>query len=312
MERQLVQRSKLPGQPNTAIEHRGNRRHRWRFPAATSHSFALDMLLSKGKIVQSSGATTLPASWCIFSGEGAPMCKRALAILTLVICSACALAQNESGAVLQGIDRNDLCVTNGNVSVLSGGWLSIDTPSSRAVVRADAKDTADQVAEIHFRYLGPTQTSKPLASGELRRQIGLKLQAEDTCNLIYAMWHIEPDTMVAVSVKRNTGMHTHEQCHAGGYVNIKAQRRIDLPPIRPGQTHTLRAELHGNDLTVTADGNVAWYGSLGDEPLSLQGPTGFRTDNARFEFQYYADPPADAQTRRGAPGPEHCVMSEGD
>jgi len=146
----------------------------------------------------------------------------------------------------------------------------------------------------------------------LRRQIGLKLQAEDTCNLIYAMWHIEPDTMVAVSVKRNTGMHTHEQCHAGGYVNIKAQRRIDLPPIQPGQTHTLRAELHGNDLTVTADGNVAWYGSLGDEPLSLQGPTGFRTDNARFEFQYYADPPADAQTRRGAPGPEHCVMSEGD
>src|SRR6266853_1518519 len=240
MERQLVQRSKLPGQPNTAIEHRGNRRHRWRFPAASSHSFALDMLLSKGKIVQ------------------------------------------ESGAALQGIDRNDLCVTNGNVSVLSGGWLSIDTPSSRAVVRADAKDTADQVAEIHFRYLGPTQTSKPLASGELRRQIGLKLQAEDTCNLIYAMWHIEPDTMVAVSVKRNTGMHTHEQCHAGGYVNIKAQRRIDLTPIQPGQTHTLRAELHGNDLTVTADGNVAWYGSLGDEPLSLQGPTGFRTDNARL------------------------------
>jgi hypothetical protein len=89
----------------------------------------------------------------------------------------------------------------------------------------------------------------------LRRQ--LKLQAEDTCNLIYTMWHIEPDTMVAVSVKRNAGMHTHEQCRAGRYVNIKAQKRIDLPPIRPGQTHTLRAELHGNNLTVTADGNVA-------------------------------------------------------
>ena len=240
------------------------------------------------------------------------MCKRPLAILTLVIGSAGAFAQNESGSVLQGIDRNDLCVTNGNVSVLSGGWLAIDTPSSRAVVRADAKYTADQVAEIHFRYLGPTQTSKPLASGELRRQIGLKLQAEDTCNLIYAMWHIEPDTMVAVSVKRNAGMHTHEQCRAGGYVNIKAQKRIDLPPIRPGQTHTLRAELHGNNLTVTADGNVAWYGSLGNEPLSLQGPTGFRTDNARFEFQYYAGRPTNAQTRHGAPGPEHCVMSEGD
>jgi hypothetical protein len=59
MERQLVQRSKQPGQPNTAIERRGNGRHRRRFPAATSHSFALDMVLSKGKIVQSSGGNRL-------------------------------------------------------------------------------------------------------------------------------------------------------------------------------------------------------------------------------------------------------------
>jgi hypothetical protein len=240
------------------------------------------------------------------------MCKRALAILTLVICSSGALAQRYPGSALQGIDRNDLCVTNGNVSVLSSGWLAIDTPSSRAVVRTDAKHSADQVAEIRFRYLGPSQTSKPLASGELRRQIGLKLQAEDTCNLIYAMWHIEPDTAVAVSVKRNAGMHTHEQCHAGGYLNIRAQRRIDSPPIRPGQTHTLRAELHGNNLIVTADGNVAWVGSLGNEPLSLNGPTGFRTDNARFEFRYYAAHPTNAQTRPGAPGPEPCLVSEGD
>src|SRR5450432_779053 len=169
------------------------------------------------------------------------MCRRALAILTLVICSAGAFAQNESGSALQGIDRNDLCVTNGNVSVLPGGWLAIDTPSSRAVVRADAKDTADQAAEIRFRYLGPSQTSKPLASGELRRQIGLKLRAQDTCNLIYAMWHIEPDVAVAVSVKHNAGMNTHAQCGAGGYVNFKAQDRVELPPIRPGETHALRA-----------------------------------------------------------------------
>jgi hypothetical protein len=167
------------------------------------------MLLSKGKIVQSSGG---------------------------VICSAGAFAQNESGSALKGIDRNDLCVTNGNVSVLSGGWLAIDTPSSRAVVRADAKYTADQVAEIHFRYLGPTQTSKPLASGELRRQIGLKLQAEDTCNLIYAMWHIEPDAMVAVSVKRNAGMHTHEQCERRVARARLATAMASAPTIRTAAT----------------------------------------------------------------------------
>ena len=58
------------------------------------------------------------------------MCRRALAILTFVIGSAGAVAQNESGSALQGIDRNDLCVTIGNVSVLPGGWLAIDPGGS--------------------------------------------------------------------------------------------------------------------------------------------------------------------------------------
>jgi len=209
------------------------------------------------------------------------MVKRALTILMLVNCSPCASAPRESGFALQPMNRNDLCVTNGIVSVSSGGWLAIDTPSSRAVVRT--QPVPDQVAEIRFRYLGPTRTSKPLASGELRRQIGLKLRAENTCNLIYAMWHIEPDTRVAVSIKRNAAMHTHEQCGASGYLNIKAQGRINLPPIRPGEIHTLRTELHDNNLTVAADGKVAWQGSLGNEASLLSGPPGLRTDNARFE-----------------------------
>jgi hypothetical protein len=32
-------------------------------------------------------------------------------------------------------------------------------------------------------------------------------------------------------------------------VNIKAQKRIDLPPIRLAETHALRAEMRGNFLT---------------------------------------------------------------
>ncbi len=242
------------------------------------------------------------------------MLKRAFAILALIICAPCAIAQKASEAALQRIDRQDLCVTNGTVSTLPGGRLAINTPSSRAVVRAAMENTADQVAEIRFRYMGPTQISKPLASGELRRQIGLKLRAEDTCNLIYAMWHIEPDATVAVSIKRNSSMHTHEQCHAGGYVNFKAQRRADLPPIRPGETHTLRAELQGNDLTVTADGKVAWQGAFEDRLASLDGPPGFRTDNARFEFEYYTGRRTNSllQAQRAQSGPGRCVMSDGD
>jgi hypothetical protein len=242
------------------------------------------------------------------------MFERTFAVLAVVVCAPCAFAQKESDQALRRIDHSDLCVTNGTVSVRPDGRLAIDTPSSRAVVRATAPTDADQVAEIRFRYLGPTQASKPLASGELRRQIGLKLRAQDTCNLIYAMWHIEPDAAVAVSIKRNAGMHTHEQCRAGGYMNFKPQRQIELPPIRPGQTHTLRAELRGNGLTVIADGKVAWHGIFGNELPSLDGPTGSRTDNARFEFEYYAGRPSNArlQAQQTQPDPGRCVMSDGD
>lgn len=223
-------------------------------------------------------------------------------------------AWSDSGSPLRQIDRDALCVTNGAVAMLPGDRLAVATPSSRAVVAAAAGSAADQVAEIRFRYLGPSQTSKPLASGELRRQIGLKLRAQDTCNLIYAMWHIEPDAGVAVSIKHNAGMNTHAQCGAGGYVNFKAPDRVELPPIRPGETHALRAALHGHGLTVTADGKLAWQGALADELLPPDGPPGLRTDNARFELEYFTDsiarslPPA----VRPQSGPGRCEMSEGD
>jgi hypothetical protein len=241
------------------------------------------------------------------------MLKNTLAIGALIVGCHCAAAQpldSVAGASLRRIDRGDLCVTNGVVSMQPGGRLAIDSPSSRAVVRIPAA----QIAEIRFRFLGPTATAKPLASGELRRQIGLKLRAEDTCNLIYAMWHIEPDANIAVSVKRNAGMHTHEQCGAGGYVNVKARSRIDLPPLRAGEPHTLRAELRGNDLTVAADRRVVWQGTLPGDTTVLDGPVGFRTDNARFELEYYAGRSVQSgeQSTRVLRGPGRCVMSEGD
>jgi hypothetical protein len=234
-----------------------------------------------------------------------------LAIAAVFGCAPPAAAQKGAPSALQRIDRDRLCVTNGAVSALPSGRLAIDTPSSRAVVEDSVENPADQVAEIHFQYLGPSHDSKPLASGELRRQIGLKLHAQDSCNLIYVMWHIEPDARVAVSIKRNVGLHTHEQCGARGYINFKSQDGIGPPPIRPGEVHTLRAELRGKDLTVMADGKVAWQGSLGSETGLPVGPPGFRTDNARFAFEYLAS---------GATGPRsphallqaQCVISEGD
>lgn len=209
---------------------------------------------------------------------------------------------------LQRIERETLCVTNGAVLV-SDGRLAVEVPSSRAVLRV----LSAQTAEIRFRYLGPSEGSKPLASGELRRQIGLKLRAQDTCNLLYAMWHIEPDSRVAVSVKRNPGKHTHEECGARGYVNVKPRTSVAPPKILAGESHTLRAELRGTDLLLVADGKLIWQGPAGDSVAEFDGPVGFRTDNARFAFEYYA-----GGVRSGTPWPglgagiNRCLASSGD
>src|ERR1700730_11941355 len=210
-------------------------------------------------------------------------------ILGSIACAAAARFAPAQSAdiVLKPAARDDLCVTNGAVALLPGGRMRIDTARSRAVVPA----SGGRGAEIRFRYLGPSTEAKPLASGELRRQIGLKLRAQDTCNLVYAMWHIEPDSRIAVSVKRNAGKHTHEECDARGYVNVKARWSVAMPRILSGESHTLLAELHGTDLTLVADQRVAWVGTLGRDIFDFDGPVGFRTDNARFVFEYYAAGP---------------------
>jgi hypothetical protein len=230
------------------------------------------------------------------------------ACLAAVFLASTVLAQQ--GPPLMRIDRDRLCVTNGAVSALANGRLAIDTPSSRAVVQTSPTNAPDQIAELRFQYLGPSQGSKPLASGELRRQIGLKLQAADSCNLIYAMWRIEPDARVAVSIKLNPALHTHEQCGARGYLNFQSQNVASS--VHPGEVHTLRAALHGKDLTVTADGKIAWQGSLGRELVLPFGPPGFRTDNGRFAFEYFAAAAPRAAGQQALPGRGQCVLSEGD
>lgn len=216
------------------------------------------------------------------------------------------LASPTSADELRPVARSDLCVTNGEITAMPGGRLLVETPSSRAVLRS----LTDAVAELDFRYLGPSAGAKPLASGELRRQIGLKLRAQDTCNLVYAMWHIEPDARVAVSIKRNPGMSRHEQCDAHGYINLKPTIGPTIgagaPTIAPGQEHTLRAELDQSRLTVIADGKVAWSGDLGQRIFEFDGPVGMRSDNGRFDFVFRAG------GRRGETSAQNCAPSAGD
>ncbi len=125
----------------------------------------------------------------------------------------------------------------------------------------------------------------------MRRQFGLKLRAQDACNLVYAMWRIEPESKIVVSVKSNPGEHTSAQCSNHGYQNIKPRRSSPAPALRSGDTHTLRAEMNGAEMKVFADNLLVWEGSVGEDALSFDGPVGMRSDNARLQINFAAGKP---------------------
>jgi hypothetical protein len=140
-----------------------------------------------------------------------------------------------------------------------------------------------------------------LGSGAIRRQLGLKLRAQNGCNLVYAMWRMDPENKLVVSIKSNPGMRTSAECGNRGYTNIKPRKSHPVPDVAPGSSHTLRAELRGEDLTVQADGQIVWEGSIG--PVAFDGPVGVRSDNGRFVFDLFTNPPATATPPPcGSPG----------
>jgi hypothetical protein len=180
--------------------------------------------------------------------------------------------------------RKSLCVTDGAIKEAAGNRLSVDVPKMRAYVN---RWTA-QAVEARFTYLGPTTVQAPLGSGEVRQQFGLKLHAQDGCNLIYAMWRFEPESKLVVSVKSNPHEHTSAECGNRGYRNIKARKASPVPPQHPGETHTLRAEMHATEMAVFVDDIPVWEGNVGSEALAFNGPVGIRSDNARLELELRA------------------------
>jgi hypothetical protein len=151
-------------------------------------------------------------------------------------------------------------------------------------MRAYVNRWTAQAVEAQFTYLGPTSQQAPLGSGEMRRQFGFKLRAEDACNLVYAIWRFEPESKLVVSVKTNPGEHTSAECGNRGYRNIKPQRALPVPSLHSGDAHTLRAQMNESELEVFVDGARVWESNLGPVVLSLQGPVGVRSDNVRLEM----------------------------
>lgn len=217
--------------------------------------------------------------------------RSAVWALSFFILSSCNRA-SPAGGKLTPVSRSALCVTEGAVGDLSGQRFSVNVPK----VRAFLTEQTQQDIEAQFKYLGATDQESPLGSGEVRRQFGLKLRAQDACNLVYAMWRIEPEAELVVSVKSNPSQHTSAECGNRGYTNIKPLHSQPVPALHAGDAHSLRAEMNGAELKVLIDGNVVWDGSVDSIALSFDGPVGIRSDNAKLELGLSAGQPLKGQS----------------
>ena len=113
------------------------------------------------------------------------------------------------------VQPKDFNVTDGKIEKVAGNHLMVSTKELRATLKLQTQ----QNVTMKFTYLGPAKEVAHLGSGEVRSQFGIKLRAQDTCNIVYIMWHFAPDQKIAISVKRNPGQRTHEDCLDHGYIN---------------------------------------------------------------------------------------------
>jgi hypothetical protein len=184
----------------------------------------------------------------------------------------------------------DLDVTEGSIAP-AGHKSTLHTvdPAMRAVALDGGHHATS--AQLWFRYLGESTTTVPLGSGQIRRQIGLKLRAADPCNLLYVMWHAYPDNVIEISVKSNPGQTTSAQCGNAGYTEIAeiplgvGDRTADHRVHRL-ETRTRRTAAGDLAVTVVKDGAVLRRLTI-PAALSagLEGPIGVRSDNGDYLFR---------------------------
>src|SRR5271166_5820237 len=178
---------------------------------------------------------------------------------------------------------SDFEVSDGRIEETGGNRLRVRSKEMRATLK---KDGGEQNVSVSFTYLGPSREVAHLGNGEVRHQFGIKLKAQDICNLVYVMWNFDTQK-IAVSVKLNPGQRTHEECRDKGYINNIKPHVVAAPPeVLVDQPHVLSADLEGQELTARADGQIVWQGTLVPVVLDFNGPVGLRSDNANVVFDY--------------------------
>jgi hypothetical protein len=182
---------------------------------------------------------------------------------------------------LEAVSATDVCVTLGQFRAPAppSTPLGVDAAQFRAWLAG----SGGQSVALGFRFLGPSTELVALASGERRAQLGLKLLAQDTCNLLYVMWRSTPRSELVVSLKSNPGQTRHVECGGRGYTRLRSERALPVPPLLPNSVHRLEASVFQGALQVRVDAALVWQGRLSGAALQLRGASGLRSDNVRFD-----------------------------
>lgn len=214
--------------------------------------------------------------------------KRLVAILPASCMVLIALATFPAAKAQTRAQLSEFDVSDGKIEKAKENRLLVSSKEMRATLK---QTSPTQKVTLNFTYLGPTSEVSHVGNGEIRHQLGIKLKAQDICNLVYVMWNFDTQK-IAVSVKLNPGQRTHEDCLDRGYINnIKPRLSSPPPAVYVDQSHTLHASLEGQELTVLADGRPVWRGTLIPVVLDFKGPVGIRSDNAHVVFDFLADGP---------------------
>lgn len=203
--------------------------------------------------------------------------KRALAVMICAGCGSSSASPPVSVApqrAVSPVGGTSLCVTKGAIAN-----KSITEPT----VRAFALGTSGDAAQLTFTYANDSSEERALESGQLRRQVGLKLRAQNSCNVVYVMWRIAPKPGLQVQVKHNPGKVRGAECGTDGYVKVKPATKLSVPVLVIGTTHVLRAEIVGDELNAWIDGTLAWHGELPAVAHEIAGPAGLRSDNVHLD-----------------------------
>ena len=183
--------------------------------------------------------------------------------------------------------RSDLRVSLGTIAQTKSGYLTVVGPKERAVRTSGPHSQA----LVRFRYRGASEKTAPLDSGAVVQQIGLKMRAMNTCNVLYVMWRIHPTEEIYIAIKRNPGKKKYADCGAHGYTVLG---RVPLKPLgitaTTQTTHRLGASVREAAgryaLEVTIDGRQMWSGDIDAKLIAdINGPVGFRSDNGSFIFK---------------------------